>query len=104
VRQQERNNSEDCSRWLVSAQRPPEARSEEQVSVPVSVRLHSVFSFQGAFSPNRGFFRKLLDSARYMKEAQALYHSVGFKDIEPFAESEIPQEFHIHWVFMEITL
>ncbi|MHC4617841.1 MAG: hypothetical protein ACYTEQ_08820, partial [Planctomycetota bacterium] len=37
-----------------------EARSEEQVSVPVSVRLHSVFSFQGAFSPNRGFFRKLL--------------------------------------------
>lgn len=51
-----------------------------------------------------GYSRVRLDSARYMKEAQTLYHSVGFKDIEPFAESEIPQEFHIHWVFMEITL
>jgi GNAT superfamily N-acetyltransferase len=51
-----------------------------------------------------GYSRVRLDSARYMKEAQALYHSVGFKDIEPFVESEIPQEFHAHWVFMEITL
>jgi len=51
-----------------------------------------------------GYSRIRLDSARYMKEAQTLYHSVGFKDIEPFAESEIPEEFHTHWVFMEITL
>ena len=51
-----------------------------------------------------GYSRVRLDSARYMKEAQALYRSVGFRDIASFAESEIPQEFHIHWVFMEITL
>lgn len=51
-----------------------------------------------------GYSRIRLDSARYMREAQTLYHSVGFKDIEPFAESEIPEEFHAHWVFMEITL
>jgi GNAT superfamily N-acetyltransferase len=51
-----------------------------------------------------GYSMVRLDSARYMKEAQTLYHSVGFKDIEPFAESEIPEEFHAHWVFMELTL
>ncbi len=51
-----------------------------------------------------GYSRVRLDSARYMKEAQTLYRSVGFKDIEPFAESEIPREFHTHWVFMEMTL
>lgn len=51
-----------------------------------------------------GYSRVRLDSARCMKEAQTLYHSVGFKDIQPFAESEIPEEFHTHWVFMEIAL
>ena len=45
-----------------------------------------------------------LDSAGYMREAHSLYRSVGFKDIEPYEGSEIPEEFKEHWVFMEIQL
>ncbi|UCH98613.1 MAG: GNAT family N-acetyltransferase [Candidatus Aminicenantes bacterium] len=42
-----------------------------------------------------------LDSAKYMVEAHDLYRSFGFQDTEPYTESEIPPEFHQHWVFME---
>ncbi len=45
-----------------------------------------------------------LDSTRFMKEAHALYRSVGFEEISPYPESEIPAEFQKHWVFMEIQL
>ncbi len=45
-----------------------------------------------------------LDSARFMKEAHALYQSAGFGEIEPYPESEIPPEFQKHWVFMERLL
>lgn len=45
-----------------------------------------------------------LDSARFMKEAHALYRSAGFSEIEPYPESEIPPEFQEHWVFMERQL
>ena len=45
-----------------------------------------------------------LDSARFMKEAHALYRSAGFDEIEPYPESEIPPEFQKHWVFMERQL
>ncbi len=45
-----------------------------------------------------------LDSTRFMKEAHALYRSAGFEDIEPYAESEIPEEWHRYWVFMELGL
>jgi hypothetical protein len=36
-----------------------------------------------------------------MKEAHALYRSADFNEIEPYPESEIPQEFQKFWVFME---
>jgi GNAT superfamily N-acetyltransferase len=49
-----------------------------------------------------GYSTIRLDSARFMKEAHALYRSAGFHDIEPYAESEIPEEFRRHWVFMEL--
>lgn len=45
-----------------------------------------------------------LDSTKYMVEAHDLYRSFGFQEIEPYPESEIPGEFHAHWVFMELDL
>ena len=45
-----------------------------------------------------------LDSTRYMNNAHGLYRSFGFQEIEPYPESEIPEEHHSHWVFMELSL
>jgi GNAT superfamily N-acetyltransferase len=45
-----------------------------------------------------------LDSTRFMTAAHSLYRSVGFQEIEPYPESEIPAEYHQHWVFMEKKL
>ena len=45
-----------------------------------------------------------LDSTRFMAAAHALYHAAGFREIEPYPESEIPPQFHQHWVFMEKKL
>jgi GNAT superfamily N-acetyltransferase len=51
-----------------------------------------------------GYSTIRLDSARFMAEAHSLYRSAGFREIEPYAASEIPAEFHQHWVFMELDL
>jgi len=51
-----------------------------------------------------GYASVRLDSTRFMKAAHALYRSLGFREIEPYPESEIPPEFQTHWVFMEMTL
>lgn len=51
-----------------------------------------------------GYTAIRLDSARFMGEAHALYYSLGFRDIPPYPESEIPQVYHSHWVFMELVL
>ena len=48
-----------------------------------------------------GYQRIRLDSARFMKQAHALYRSFGFREIEPYEGSEIPKEFQVHWIFME---
>jgi GNAT superfamily N-acetyltransferase len=45
-----------------------------------------------------------LDSACFMEAAHSLYRSVGFHEIEPYTESEIPPEFQQYWVFMEKQL
>jgi GNAT superfamily N-acetyltransferase len=42
-----------------------------------------------------------LDSTRFMKAAHSLYRSLGFREIDPYPESEIPPEFQHQWVFME---
>lgn len=51
-----------------------------------------------------GYHTLRLDSSRYMTAAHTLYHAAGFRDIDPYLESEIPPEFHRWWVFMEMTL
>lgn len=48
-----------------------------------------------------GYSTIRLDSTRFMKAAHSLYRSAGFQEIGPYQESEIPPEFHQHWVFME---
>ena len=45
-----------------------------------------------------------LDSPDFMTAAHDLYRSAGFTDIEPYPESEIPDAYKPHWVFMERSL
>ncbi len=51
-----------------------------------------------------GYQSLRLDSPDFMNAAHALYRSSGFVDIKPYPESEIPDEYKGHWVFMEKTL
>jgi hypothetical protein len=51
-----------------------------------------------------GYTTVRLDSTRFMAAAHSLYRSVGFHEIEPYSESEIPPELHHRWVFMEKVL
>ena len=51
-----------------------------------------------------GYLTLRLDSARFMTDAQALYRSVGFREISPYPQSEIPEQFRVYWVFMELPL
>jgi len=53
---------------------------------------------------NSGYARIRLDSARFMITAHAMYRSAGFHDIDAYPESEIPESFQAHWVFMERLL
>jgi GNAT superfamily N-acetyltransferase len=48
--------------------------------------------------------RVRLDSPSFMTDAHRLYRSAGFADIEPYHESEIPDQFKQHWKFMELEL
>jgi ribosomal protein S18 acetylase RimI-like enzyme len=48
-----------------------------------------------------GYGSVRLDSPMFMTAAHALYRSRGFTDIAPYAESEIPDRYKPHWVFME---
>jgi ribosomal protein S18 acetylase RimI-like enzyme len=51
-----------------------------------------------------GYERIRLDSPDFMTSAHALYRSFGFVTIGPYPESEIPDKFKSHWVFMERAL
>jgi len=51
-----------------------------------------------------GYARIRLDSSEFMAAAHRLYRSTGFDDIGPYPESEIPDEYKPHWVFMELKL
>jgi ribosomal protein S18 acetylase RimI-like enzyme len=45
-----------------------------------------------------------LDSPEFMTDAHRLYRSRGFERIDPYPESEIPEEYRAHWIFMEADL
>jgi GNAT superfamily N-acetyltransferase len=51
-----------------------------------------------------GCVRLRLDSPRFMTDAHGLYRSKGFSEIEAYPESEIPEHFRHHWIFMEVSL
>jgi GNAT superfamily N-acetyltransferase len=51
-----------------------------------------------------GYPRVWLDSARFMRAAHTMCRSIGFREIAPYPESEIPGEFQVHWLFMEMLL
>jgi GNAT superfamily N-acetyltransferase len=51
-----------------------------------------------------GYQRVLLDSPDFMTAAHGLYRSSGFTDVAAYPESEIPDVYKSHWVFMEKSL
>lgn len=51
-----------------------------------------------------GYERIRLDSPEFMTAAHGLYRSRGFVDIGAYPESEIPDRYKSHWVFMERLL
>jgi GNAT superfamily N-acetyltransferase len=51
-----------------------------------------------------GYRRVRLDSPDFMTAAHALYRSIGFVSAGPYSESEIPDRYKSHWVFMELVL
>jgi GNAT superfamily N-acetyltransferase len=52
-------------------------------------------------SRSAGYERIRLDSPDFMNAAHALYRRSGFREIAPYAESEIPDQYKSHWIFME---
>jgi GNAT superfamily N-acetyltransferase len=45
-----------------------------------------------------------LDSAPFLIESHQLYRTFGFKDIQPYKGTEVPEEFQMNWIFMERQL
>ena len=64
----------------------------------------AILDYLLAAATNAGYRRARLDSPRFMTAAHALYRSFGFVDIEPYAESEIPDAFKPLLLFMEKDL
>ena len=53
---------------------------------------------------NSGYNKVRLDSHKFMEAAHSLYRKFGFRDIEPYPEMEIPEEFKDYLLFMELDL
>jgi len=48
-----------------------------------------------------GFSSIRLDTGEFMDAAQYVYRSVGFQEREIYPETEVPESFLPHWLFME---
>lgn len=57
-----------------------------------------------AAARNAGYRRVRLESPSFLTAAHSLYRSSRFVDIGPYPESEIPDQYRSHWVFMERVL
>ena len=57
-----------------------------------------------AAARSAGYPEVRLDTDGRMLAAVALYHNAGFVRCEPYAESEIPVQFHDRWQFMQLDL
>lgn len=64
----------------------------------------TILEYLLAAAAEEGYTRVRLDSPDFMAAAHALYRSCGFMDIQPYPESEIPDEFKAYLVFMERKL
>lgn len=51
-----------------------------------------------------GLERLVLDSGRFQQAAHTLYRRTGFVDIAPYDQSEAPEPYRRHMVFMELRL
>ena len=51
-----------------------------------------------------GFRRVWLDSPDFLTAAHTLYRSIGFAEIEPYSETDIPEAWFPQWLFMERRL
>jgi GNAT superfamily N-acetyltransferase len=51
-----------------------------------------------------GYKKIRLDSAPFMTEAQNLYRTTGFTEIDAYEGNKVPKELHVHWIFMENAL
>lgn len=52
----------------------------------------------------RGYAAVRLDSGPFMQSAHGLYRSMGFREIEPFSGTEIPEHLHDQCLFMALDL
>ena len=64
----------------------------------------AILDYLLAAATSAGYPRVRLDSPRFMTAAHALYRGAGFVDIEPYAESEIPDMYKPYLIFMERDL
>lgn len=51
-----------------------------------------------------GYTTVRLDTGTFMTAAEKLYRSLGFTDIAPYDESEMPKDFRHHAIFLELSL
>ncbi|MCD4675137.1 MAG: GNAT family N-acetyltransferase, partial [Desulfobacula sp.] len=51
-----------------------------------------------------GCSKVLLDSARFMTNAHALYQSAGFTEVDIYSETEMTKNFQDHMIYMELKL
>jgi len=51
-----------------------------------------------------GCSKVLLDSARFMENAHALYRSAGFAEVDIYSETEMTENFQDHMIYMELKL